>query len=229
MQPEASDMAEDAPPEAAVRRPRRQPQAAATSEELSLGEQSPAAAATLVGLGLAGITTGWVFFDLHHKVRLNLWVKQVEAPLDMPADIDQSDLRSINTRGAIGVVGSAAGAIMLSLAQAFWLPDDPGVPPWAWAVGAAGVAIAVAAVVLATTMHICAVTDEDAACQSVTSDAMFAPMVGTLAIPFLTLPIMYAARERVPLQNTQVSFAFGGYGPGATHQSGFSLQISGQF
>jgi hypothetical protein len=225
--PEAGDMQEDVPPEAAARKPARssQPVAAGEEEALSLGEQSPGAAAALVGVGLASVTAGWVFFDLRNKVRVGLWVKQVTAPLDMPADIEQSELRSLNTRGAIGLAASTVGSVMFSVAQAFWLPDDPGVPPWAWVAGAVGVGVAVAAVVLATSGRHCGVTDDDAACQSITADVLLAPMVGSLAIPFLTLPIMYAAREHVSLKDTQVSFNVSQ----GSRNSGFSLQIAGRF
>ena len=223
--PEAADMPEDMPPEAAARRPTKKSPPAAAEEELSFGEQSPGAAAALVGAGLASITTGWVFFDLRNKVRVGLWWKQVQTPLDMPPDLEQADLRSMNTRGAIAIAASSAGAVMFSVAQAFWLPDDPGVPAWAWVAGVAGVGLAVSAVVLATSSRHCAVTDQDAACQPVTADVMLAPMVGSLAIPFLTLPIMYAVRERIPLKDTQVSFSLG---QGARNP-GFSLQIAGRF
>lgn len=227
VQPELADVQDDAPPQAAASKRATQPTAAAGEQELSLGEQSPGAAATFVGLGLASVTTGWVLYDLRNKVRVSLWVNAVSAPIGMSPDIEQSDLRKMNTRGAIAIAGSAAGALMFTVAQGFFLPDDPGVPAWAWAVGAAGAAVAVTAVILAAGVRHCGVTDEDYGCQSITADVMFAPMVGSLAIPLLSLPIMYAARERVPqLKDTQVSF---GLGEGGVNSRGFSLQIAGRF
>jgi len=202
-----------------------QPTAAAASEtDLSLGEQSPGVAAALVGVGLAGMTAGWLFYDLHHKGRWSLWYTQVNAPFDAPADIDQGELSTMRTQGAIAVGISAASAVMFTIAQAFWLPDDPGVPAWAWAGGAVGVAVAITAVGLATLAPHCEVIDTSWDCQRVTSDEMFAPMVGSLAIPFLSLPIMYLARERVPLNESQVSLSVG-----HVSGNGMQLQLGGRF
>ena len=200
--------------------------------ELTLGEQSPAAAAAFVGLGLAGMTTGWLFYDLHNKIRRDLWYNGAQSPFMMDADIEQGQLQKLRTRGAIGIGAAAAGGLMFTLAQAFWLPDDPGVPPWAWVVGGAGAAVALTAVGLAAFAKHCDVTNYELSCQRITADPMFAPMLATLAIPMLSLPIVYLARPREPLQaegaeeaaEEQVSFSVGSAGSG-----GLQLQLSGRF
>ena len=97
-------------------------------------------------------------------------------------------------------------------------------PTWAWVAGGAGGALALGALGWAAFGKHCEISDSLAFCRTTFSDPLFAPMLALPALPLLSLPIMYAIRERVPMQDAQVSFSLGD----AAARS-VKLLISGRF
>jgi hypothetical protein len=88
------------------------------------------------------------------------------------------------------------------------LPDDPGVPAWAVVAGTLGVAIGVTALVFALGTEHCDLANRSAACQLVPADRSFAPMLALQALPFLSLPLMYAVRPRTYQQEAALSLSW---------------------
>jgi hypothetical protein len=195
--------------------PVQQP-AAAGSDRYTLARQSPTAAGALSAVGLAGLATGWVFYALRDKLRVELW----EFGLTEEQGFEQRKFSSFQERGGVAVAAASVGALSMSLAQYFWLPDEESVPVWAWVAGGVGGAVALGALGWAAFGRHCEVTDRLAFCRSTLSDELFAPMLALQALPLLSLPISYAVRERVPLRDTNVSLAV---------SDGLQLSIRGRF
>jgi hypothetical protein len=194
---------------------------AITPDRLTLAGQNAMVAGALSAAGLAGIATGWVFYALRDKARVDLWTRSVFASSGDANGFPQSVYTDFRTRGGIAMAAAGAGVLTLSTAQYFWLPDDPATPVWAWVVGGVGSAIALGALAWAVWGKHCEVTDPHAVCQSTTSDALFAPMLGIQAIPFLTLPLFYELRQRVSLRDTIVTAGW--------NEGSMQLSIAGSF
>jgi hypothetical protein len=181
--------------------------------------QDVTAAGALAAVGLAALTTGWVFYALRNDLRVELW----ELGLIREQGFEQSKFSDYQTRGGVALAAAGAGALAMSLAQYFWLPDDEPVPAWTWAVGGVGAAVAVGALAWAVFGEHCEVTDHFAFCRSTISDPLFAPMLGLQAIPLLSLPIMYAVRERIPMNGANVSLGM------SDGSGGMMLTVAGRF
>jgi tetratricopeptide (TPR) repeat protein len=182
--------------------------------------QSATAAAALSALGLAGLATGWVFYALRDDLRVELW----EHGLSDEEGFEQSKFSDYQTRGGVALGAASMGAVAMSLAQYFWLPDVEPVPAWAWAAGGVGAALAVGALSWAVFGQHCEVTDRLAFCRSTLSDSTFAPMLALQSLPLLSLPIMYAVRERLPVANARLAL-----GGSAGSTRGLQLSIAGAF
>lgn len=191
------------------------PQPAAPMRDGLMG-QNVTAAGALSALGLAGLTTGWVFYALRNDLRVELW----ESGLVRNEGFEQSRYSDFQTRGGVALGAAGVGALAMTLAQYFWLPDEEPVPAWSWALGGVGAAIAVGALAWGVFGDHCEITDRLAFCRSTLSDPMFAPMLALQAVPLMSLPIMYAVRERGPVQSVSV-----GTGDGR----GIQLSIAGRF
>lgn len=187
LQPSAASVSRSVPDPSALGRP------SAPVRDMLAG-QSVAAAGALSVLGLAGLTTGWVFYALRNDLRVELW----ESGLTRDAGFEQSQYNEYQTRGGVALAAAGAGALSMSLAQYFWLPDDASVPTWSWVLGGVGAAVALGALSWAVFGDHCEVTDRYAFCRSTLSDRHFAPMLALQAVPLVSLPLMYAVRERVP-------------------------------
>lgn len=212
LQPSAANVTLSAPEPAALPQP-------APPVDDTLADQNVTAAGALSAVGLAGLTTGWVFYALRNDLRVELW----ESGLTRAEGFEQTKFTEYQTRGGVALAAAGAGALAMTLAQYFWLPDEEPVPAWSWALGGVGAAVAVGALGWAVFGDHCEVTDRFAFCRSTLSDPMFAPMLALQAVPFMSLPIMYAVRERLPGQDTSVAL---GMGDG---RGGMQLSISGRF
>lgn len=186
----------------------------------TLARQSATAAGALSAVGLAGLATGWVFYGMRDKLRVELW----EFGLTEEQGFEQSKFSNYQERGGIALAAAGVGAFAMSLAQYFWLPDEEPVPAWAWVAGGVGGVVALGALGWAVFGRHCEVTDRLAFCRSTLSDTMFAPVLAMQAVPFLSLPIMHAIRERVPMRDANVSL-----GVSDVTGSGLQLSIAGTF
>jgi hypothetical protein len=171
---------------------------------LVLENQQPVVALVLSGLGLAAIGTGWAYYAVHNDARLSLWRHMILS--DEP--FDSRVVQRYRTSEAIALAGAAGGSLLLSMATYFWLPDDPDVPAWAVLAGTVGVAIGVTALVFALGAKHCDLANRSPDCQQVSADRSFAPMLALQALPFLSLPLMYAVRPRTYEQQTALSLSW---------------------
>lgn len=185
----------------------------------TLTNQNVTVAGALSALGLAGFTTGWVFYALRDDLRVELW----EAGLTKNHGFEQSKFSDYQTHGGVALAATGAGALAMTFAQAFWLPDEEPVPTWSWALGGVGAAVAVGALGWAVFGEHCEVTDDLAFCRSTLSDPLFAPMLAMQALPLISLPIMYALRERLPEQVASVSLS------ASDARGGVRLSLAGRF
>jgi hypothetical protein len=161
-----------------------------------------------------------VFYALRDDLRVELW----EHGLSDEEGFEQSKFSDYQTRGGVALGAASMGAVAMSLAQYFWLPDVEPVPAWAWAAGGVGAALAVGALSWAVFGQHCEVTDRLAFCRSTLSDSTFAPMLALQSLPLLSLPIMYAVRERLPVANARLAL-----GGSAGSTRGLQLSIAGAF
>jgi hypothetical protein len=181
----------------------------------SLANQLPGAAVAAGIAGVGAFAVGWGFYAARQNLRTDL---NPEPPL--------SSIQHYNTYGVVTLSVAGAGAALLSLAELFWLPDDPSIPAWAWVAGAAGLAVVAVGAVLAFVGQPCVVHDSRVECQSATRDRFFGPFLAIHAVPLITLPIMYALRPRNGQPPpVQVSMSFGG----AARELSPTLQVSGRF
>lgn len=201
-----------------------QPEKTKHETRLVLTGQHPLAAALVGGFGFASMAAGWAMFALRNDARLTLWREGLQ--WDSTAIYyDPNVLQRYRLFGALSWVGIGLGSAMLSLAEYLWLPDHPSIPAWAWVLGGVGVALAVTAVVLAVAETHCEVTDSFAVCQQAVADPWFAPLLAVPALPFLTLPLFYAIRDRMVVTEVKAALLWnstpGGGGP--------ELMIRGSF
>lgn len=146
-------------------------------------QQHAVAGAILAVLGGAGIAVSWVAYALRQPER---------RALEAEADTDE-----YRVLGVVTLTAGALGTTLFSVSELFWLPDDPGVPAMAWAVGAFGLGLGAAALALALTNSDCTIGDPRVSCQRFTSDHYFAPLLAMHALPLITAPLWYALRVAV--------------------------------
>lgn len=182
------------------------PTASAVPRAPRLIDQRPIAAGMLTGVGVAGIAAGWVLYAFHFDARLTLWREGLSAA-DGGGEFDTDLLQKHRNDGAAAVSVAAVGALLVSAAPYFWLPDEVETPAWAWVVGGAGAAIALGGIGVAVFARQCNFTDAYYYCQRVNADPLFAPMLALQALPFLSVPVMYLLRERAPESLVRVSVA----------------------
>jgi hypothetical protein len=191
------------------------------AERLMLTGQNATVAGALSAVGVAGAVTGWVFYALRDSVRVDLWTRAVLASNGSGTSFSQSSYADFQRRGGIALAATGVGMLSLSAAQYFWLPDDGSTPVWAWVAGGVGSAVALGALGWAALGKHCEVTDKLAYCQSTASDTYFAPMLALQAVPFLTLPLFYAIRQRVPMQDSMLTVGY--------REGGLQLTVAGVF
>jgi hypothetical protein len=201
----------------------RKPEKAKRETRLVFAEQYPVAAAIVAGFGFASLAAGWSMMAFRNDARLTLWHEGLQVDAS-EVFYDPNVLQRYRLFGALAFAGVGLGSAMLSLAEYLWLPDHPGVPAWAWALGGVGVALVVTAIALAVAETHCEVTDTLAVCQQAVSDPYFAPLLAIPALPFLTLPLFYAVRDRMVVSELKVALL-----PGLSPGAGPQLMIRGSF
>jgi hypothetical protein len=171
--------------------------AAAPGHGPHLIDQRPVVAGILSGVGVAGLGAGWVLYAFRNDARIALWRQGLTAA-NGGGLFDRDLLQQHQGDGIAALSVAAAGALLLSAAPYFWLPDEVETPTWAWVVGGAGAAAALAGLGLALFADHCSVSDPFYYCQLVSSDPLFAPMLALQALPFLSVPALYMLRQHAP-------------------------------
>jgi hypothetical protein len=208
-----------APPSAAVKLSLPQPVLPARPS-LHLDGQEPGVAATLSVMGVAGIAVGWVYFIVRQQT-----VERVYDQVVHGQAIRTSDTTAGRTQGIVSLSAAGAGSILLGVAEYFWLPDDASVPTWAWVIGTVGIAAGLTGLGFAIFGSHCDVGDNRVQCQEPAADLFFGPLLIAQALPLITLPIMYALRNRTIARDVQVGLQWRGQKLG----DGAQLTISGRF
>jgi hypothetical protein len=188
------------------------PRAAASDRQVVLG-------AVLGIVGAGGIAAGWVFYALRQHVRTQLPPTVADAPLVSLADVDR-----FHNHGYRSLVAAGLGASLLAVSDLFWLPDEVGVPTWAWAVGALGAATGLVALGVGVLGTHCDIADPRLTCQSFSADSTFGPLLALHALPLLAVPLAYAVRIALRPAAVEVSLQWSGasaLGPG--------LSVAGRF
>ena len=186
----------------------------AAAPQTAYQEQSVVPGLVLSLVGAGSLATGWVFYLLRQQIRTKT--------LDSQIMIGQISL--YQTRGYLSLSLIGVGNALLAMSDYFWLPDDPGVPVWAWSVGALGLGVAVVGVVFAAAVDHCDVGDARLICQSSTRDPYFGPVFALHALPLLAIPFAYALRMWLRPSDVEVSVSWGG-----AHDFAPGLSLSGRF
>jgi hypothetical protein len=170
------------------------PQPASQPDPEPPHQQNILVGSLLAVAGVGGLATGWVYYGLRYRYRLNAQAYAddiVPAPLYRPGTPET-------------LIATGAGALILSFSEYFWLPDATHPPVLAWV--AAGVGTAVALVGVGFTLFgdqcwISPSTDlgSSASCSQFAADEdrLFGPMIIMHSLPLLSVPLMYAIRTSV--------------------------------
>ena len=195
-------------------------------------DQNVVAGALLAGAGVAGLATGWILYTLRYD-------QQVEV-LNMQLEGGESPFNEIQPAAPLAAIG--VGALVLSISDYFWPPDDEGVPAWAWVAGGFGVAIVGAGIAVAATTSDCVGNDapmmssemdmmaidgtEPTVCGQYWTDSsgIFGPMIALHGMPLISLPIAYAIRAALHTDAKQTTFNLGTPAGG-----GLLMQVRGVF
>jgi hypothetical protein len=173
-------------------------------------------AGTVLGVvGVGSIATGWVFYVLRQQVRTKLFAEGV---------IPTSEVDAFRGRGYLSLAAVGLGATLLAVSDYFWLPDEPGVPAWAWSVGALGVATGIVGLAIGVLGPQCDLGDERLTCQSAVGDSVFGPLLAIHALPLLAVPLAYALRGWSRPAGVEVSVSWGD-----ALASGPGLSVAGRF
>lgn len=200
-------------------------------------DQNIVAGALLAGAGIAGLATGWVLYTLRYNQQFDLSTQQLQADGTMQA-APFSEIQPAAPLAAIGV-----GALVLSISDYFWPPDDEGVPGWAWVMGSLGVAVIGGGIAIAVLSSECVGTGANAPPPMMTdqtssdgtaptvcgqywtdSSGIFGPMIALHGMPLISLPIAYAIRAALHTDAKQTTFNIGVPAGG-----GISMQVRGVF
>ncbi|HET8937336.1 MAG TPA: hypothetical protein VFN67_28030 [Polyangiales bacterium] len=200
-------------------------------------DQNVVAGALLAGAGIAGLATGWILYTLRYNQQFDLaTAQQLQADGGMQA-APFSEIQPAAPLAAIGV-----GALVLSISDYFWPPDDEGVPGWAWVMGGLGVAVVGGGIAIAVLSSECVGTGSTAPPpppDQITSDStaptvcgqywtdpagIFGPMIALHGMPLISLPIAYAIRAALHTDAKQTTFNLGVPAGG-----GISMQVRGVF
>lgn len=195
-------------------------------------DQNVVAGALLAGAGVAGLATGWILYTLRYDQQLDVATMELEA-----GEVPFNEIQPAAPLAAIGV-----GALVLSISDYFWPPDDEGVPAWAWVAGGLGVAVVGAGIAIAATTSDCVAGDsammpsemdvmavdgtEPTVCGQYWTDSsgIFGPMIALHGMPLISLPIAYAIRAALHTDAKQTTFNLG-----APAGGGVLMQVRGVF
>ncbi|HEY2735638.1 MAG TPA: hypothetical protein VGI70_16690 [Polyangiales bacterium] len=194
----------------------------AAAPPASVDDQRLVPGLILATVGVGGLATGWVLYALRQNVRRTPWADSDAIPT--------SELRSYNLNAVLTVSVAGAGALALSAADYFWLPNDASVPALAWVAGGVGAAVGLTGLAFGAFGHRCprliADVDSPRACQSFTADATFGPIVALHALPLIAVPISYLLRSAFRPTGVEVSLSVG---PLQANASSPGLWIQGVF
>jgi hypothetical protein len=148
-------------------------------------EQRLVPGVVLAVLGVGAITASWIVLGSRQAVR--------ETPLSAGSSPSPG---IYDTPGYESLGLSGGGALLLSLADYFWVPDNRGVPAWAWVVGGLGVATAAVGTAFVLQNANCAPSSEIfAGCNNkIANDPYFGFLLLIDALPLLAIPFSYALR-----------------------------------
>lgn len=211
-----------------------EPQIAPTPEPQT--DQNIVAGALLAGAGISGLATGWILYTLRYNQQYDL---ANSASVDGAMAAPFSEIQPIAPLAAIGV-----GALVLSISDYFWPPDDEGVPPWAWVMGGIGAAVLGGGIAISVLTSECVGTSSSTSMTTMEPDPMasagtaptvcgqywtdssgiFGPMIALHGMPLLSLPIAYAIRAALHTDAKQTTFNLG-----IPASGGISMQMRGVF
>jgi hypothetical protein len=181
-------------------------------------EQRPVAGAVLAVVGAGGLAVGWVLYALRQDMR------RVPLPRNPPVDV----FATFSSRGAGAFASGAAGAVILSLSDYFWLPDAASTPTWAWVAGGLGAAAALTGLGFALFGTHCGLRVDGepfrSSCSSFVADSTFGPLVAMHGLPLLGIPLSYAIRTWLRPAGVDVSVqvaAFQANGTGLSMRGAF--------
>lgn len=195
-------------------------------------DQNIVAGALLAGAGVAGLATGWILYTLRYDQQVDV--------LNMPMDAGESPINEIQPAAPVAAIG--VGALVLSISDYFWPPDDEGVPAWAWVAGGLGAAVVGAGIAVAAATADCVGNDapmmsneidmmatdgtEPTVCGQYWTDpsGIFGPMIALHGMPLISLPIAYAIRAALRTDAKQTTFNLG-----APAGGGIVMQVRGVF
>jgi hypothetical protein len=197
-------------------------------------DQNIVAGALLATAGVAGLATGWILYTLRYDQQVDV--------LNMQLEGGESPFNEIQPAAPLAAIG--VGALVLSISDYFWPPDDEGVPAWAWVAGGFGVAIVGAGIAVAAATSDCVGTDapmitmpsemevmvmdgtEPTVCGQYWTDpsGIFGPMIALHGMPLISLPIAYAIRAALHTDAKQTTFNIGTPAGG-----GILMQVRGVF
>lgn len=195
-------------------------------------DQNVVAGALLAGAGVAGLATGWVLYTLRYDQQLEV--------LNMQLEGGESPFNEIQPAAPLAAIG--VGALVLSISDFFWPPDDEGVPAWAWVAGGLGVAIVGAGIAVTAMTSDCVGSNapmmssemdmmaidgtEPTVCGQYWTDSsgIFGPMIALHGMPLISLPIAYAIRAALHTDAKQTTFNLGTPAGG-----GVLMQVRGVF
>jgi hypothetical protein len=218
---QSNQAAQQAQPASAATQPPVAPaQSEATAPPLAARSDRQVVLGAILGIvGAGGIASGWVFYAQRKQLRTQPRIIGVDAAFVSIADVDR--FRNLGYL-SLGVVG--LGASLLAVSDLFWLPDEVGVPGWAWAVGALGAATGLVGLGVSVFGTHCEIANPRLACQSFSADSMFGPLLALHALPLLAVPLAYAVRVWSRPAAVEVSLQWVGasaLGPG--------LSVAGRF
>jgi hypothetical protein len=164
----------------------------------------------LGAVGLATLATGWVGYTLWFQDEWHEWYERID---------------NKQSFAAATLPLTSAAAVLLSVSTYWLIPDDPGVPTWAWLTGGVGALTAVTGLGFAV-FHWTRSDNQFVpltAGSIFTQGSMFAPMLLLHALPLLAVPLSYLLRRAL---RSSESLAIGLQVPTG---GGFELGVHGRF
>lgn len=158
---------------------------------------------SLFGVGVGGLAAGWAYYVVWRDVDQSI---QRDGRNDLKDQRSRRSLQSMLTGGG--------GALMLTVALPFILPDADGVPWGAWVGAALGAGVVATGVVLALGHN--ELNDEDQFVQRLP----LGPLVAVHGLPLLALPLIYGIRSATQ-GRADVALQ--------TREGGATLTITGRF
>jgi hypothetical protein len=155
---------------------------------------------TLVGVGVAGLVTGYALLAPRHSAGVD-WVIGVDAPGGTGEN--QASQQKWFDLGTGIIVSASVGAAALVTAMPLALPERNKTPWWGWLAGAGGVGLAVFSIAYGVTVEAEPATpcstpvltsSEVRTCFNRGEQISVAILTGLTAAPLITMPLVYLLR-----------------------------------